>query len=1035
MPSKPRRQKKTAFIPKPSSTECDATPSSLQTAAFSLDLPSSTSPSTSSVTMAGEGASVIEPLGHRVPTVVETQAPNVMAGSLVVNGVPNSPSSSNSRSTTPRPPTTASSVFEENRKGPLVSDLLLESRPPLAHASSLPLPGSSTPVPLSTTSGQATPTPGQRAHRLHVNTGSGVIDPDGPAGEEGAQSPQQRVFYDARDGSAIVYLGGPTLNGSGQEQAQQSYFVPGASSSKGTEPDKHSSLAESTPSASSVTQNVAHPSSTAIDATPPQSASSITSTWSNHVVSPITESTPGSRRTSASVDEVLIPPSSASSATFPSSASSLSTSFLSSASSSSLAFSVTSSDWGNSDGGWDPAFVYGFEHGHGERKSDPTYSLKSGYPSPFFAQAHDDAVPRSSISLGRGGVYGDPLRDTEAARLGLSPDPSAASTNRTRFLGSSGRGRRWGIGTVVRALVRPLRASVMWTLSPMTGRNYSSPFLSFVSPFRRSSRPLTTQTTKSTLSSSPGNKPADFTPLFHLCLYFTLNLALTLYNKKVLGKFPFPYTLTAVHALCGWIGTGAMVWWAGRKSGFGSLRGLSGARIGGPGSEGQRGHGVELSGKEKVVLVAFSVLYTVNIVVSNASLRLVTVPFHQVVRASAPFFTILFSALLLGKRSSRRKLLSLVPVVAGVGFATYGDYYFTPLGFFLTLLGTLLAALKTILTNVILVKPGNSSTPLSLPSTAAPSTGSKVVAATTGTDEGFVGIELGQSHNIRHSVDEEKGSRHREIDPMLDAIEENDNEWEVETTKDRTFFGSMLTFAEGVFRKRLSRKRSPSPSSSTSRSSTQLGSGSANPGTFTLALIGLPSVRLPKLSLTPLHLLYLLSPLAFVQTMMLAQVSGELIDVRGWFFGTVPSSLSGSIQNVTSDVGDAVVGVIGTRGARWGLLLNGVMAFMLNVVSFNANRRVGPLGMSVAANVKQVLTILCAVSMFDLTITPANALGIGLTLLGGATYAYVEIIERRTSASSSSQKTMEGQGPHPASLVGQVTPLPTSSKDVVMGNV
>lgn len=42
------------------------------------------------------------------------------------------------------------------------------------------------------------------------------------------------------------------------------------------------------------------------------------------------------------------------------------------------------------------------------------------------------------------------------------------------------------------------------------------------------------------------------------------------------------------------------------------------------------------------------------------------------------------------------------------------------------------------------------------------------------------------------------------------------------------------------------------------------------------------------------------------------------------------------------------------------------------------------------ANVKQALTILCAVGIFHLTITPANALGIVVTLAGGAWYAWVE---------------------------------------------
>ena len=76
---------------------------------------------------------------------------------------------------------------------------------------------------------------------------------------------------------------------------------------------------------------------------------------------------------------------------------------------------------------------------------------------------------------------------------------------------------------------------------------------------------------------------------------------MTLYNKGVLVRFPFPYTLTAVHAL------------------FGSVGGYVLRR---------RGYYVpaQLSLKSYGVLAAFSVLYAVNIAVSNISLHLVTIP-------------------------------------------------------------------------------------------------------------------------------------------------------------------------------------------------------------------------------------------------------------------------------------------------------------------------------------------------------------------------------------------------------------------------
>ena len=171
-------------------------------------------------------------------------------------------------------------------------------------------------------------------------------------------------------------------------------------------------------------------------------------------------------------------------------------------------------------------------------------------------------------------------------------------------------------------------------------------------------------------------------PSLWLALYFVLNLWLTLYNKSVLIQFPFPYTLTALHALCGTIGSSILLRLQGPDPSFSST-GVTTQK-----SSWSFFHKItpDLSLGESIVLLFFSMLYTINIVVSNASLRLVTVPvshlylvpgnpffiplqFHQVVRASTPFFTIVFSLILLGKRCTKRKLCTLIPVVAGVCFA------------------------------------------------------------------------------------------------------------------------------------------------------------------------------------------------------------------------------------------------------------------------------------------------------------------------------------------------------------------------------
>ncbi|KAK7042465.1 TPT domain-containing protein [Favolaschia claudopus] len=298
-------------------------------------------------------------------------------------------------------------------------------------------------------------------------------------------------------------------------------------------------------------------------------------------------------------------------------------------------------------------------------------------------------------------------------------------------------------------------------------------------------------------------------PSFWLIMYFCFNLGLTLYNKGVLVSFPFPYTLSALHAFFGTIG--------------GTVLAKRGTFAPSP-----------IDFASAMAVLAFSALYAINIAVSNVSLQLVTVPFHQVVRAATPIFTIIFSGIFFGAQSSYSKKISLIPVVAGVGLATFGDYYFSYAGLLLTLFGAILAALKTIFTNVL-----------------------------------------------------------------------------------------------------------QTPSAKTA---------------------GLPHFS------NPFELLFLLSPLALVQCTLMAYATGELHRVRDY-------SLS-SLKLIA-------------------LLLNGCIAFGLNVVSFSANRRVGALSMTVAANVKQVLTIVCAVVIFNLNISALNAVGILLTLVGGAWYAWIELIEKQ----------------------------------------
>ncbi|KAI9299906.1 triose-phosphate transporter family-domain-containing protein [Cunninghamella echinulata] len=194
-----------------------------------------------------------------------------------------------------------------------------------------------------------------------------------------------------------------------------------------------------------------------------------------------------------------------------------------------------------------------------------------------------------------------------------------------------------------------------------------------------------------------------------------------------------------------------------------------------------------------------------------------------------PVFTVIISIAFLQKSYSRMIYLSLCPVVLGVGFATIGEFDYTVIGFLLTVLGTILAAVKTIVTN---------------------------------------------------------------------------------------------------------------------------------------------RVQVGRLKLHPLDLLLRMSPLAFIQCVFYAYATGELERVREF-----------SSTNMTFNLAT-------------GLLINGILAFALNIVSFTANKKTSALTMTVAGNVKQVLSIILAVIIFKVNINMTNAFGILLTLVGGAWYGNVELSEK-----------------------------------------
>lgn len=167
----------------------------------------------------------------------------------------------------------------------------------------------------------------------------------------------------------------------------------------------------------------------------------------------------------------------------------------------------------------------------------------------------------------------------------------------------------------------------------------------------------------------------EFWAYFYLTTWFLLNIVITLYSKAVfsLYAFPCPLLLTTVHMICTAIGVFLCQAW----------------NIFQP---------AQPTWTIAKTMLWFSVIFTVNIWLSNASLLAVSVNLHQVVRTTIPLFTMATSAILFKEHYSPTLLPSVIVVIVGVALTVWGDMAFTAFGMSIVILGCFFSSLKGIIT-------------------------------------------------------------------------------------------------------------------------------------------------------------------------------------------------------------------------------------------------------------------------------------------------------------------------------------------------
>jgi len=189
------------------------------------------------------------------------------------------------------------------------------------------------------------------------------------------------------------------------------------------------------------------------------------------------------------------------------------------------------------------------------------------------------------------------------------------------------------------------------------------------------------------------------TPLIWLLVWTANNIGVTLLNKAAFASvdFRYPFFLSAVHMALNGIGAQFIFWSLERRRGLGA----SDKELPTTSDESWL---TKILGniqrqtpdkKGKQLILAFSLIFSLNIAIGNVSLKYVSVNFNQVMRSLVPAITIAMG-IALKKPTSVKRQFAVLPVIVGVAMACFGDMSYTALGFFYTVACVLLAALKVV---------------------------------------------------------------------------------------------------------------------------------------------------------------------------------------------------------------------------------------------------------------------------------------------------------------------------------------------------
>jgi len=134
-----------------------------------------------------------------------------------------------------------------------------------------------------------------------------------------------------------------------------------------------------------------------------------------------------------------------------------------------------------------------------------------------------------------------------------------------------------------------------------------------------------------------------------------------------------------------------------------------------------------------------------------------------------------------------------------------------------------------------------------------------------------------------------------------------------------------------------------------------------------------------SLALPSLELIYRMSIYASIQTIVIGIYAGELSNLDPSTFWNTD--------------GESTLPITSTA---WALFGNGLLAFFLNISSFQANKVAGSLAITVWGNVRQTLTLILGILFLgDFDLNLQTGAGIILVVVGCAFYSKTELDSKK----------------------------------------